>query len=82
MRLIPNHADAILNTQERAGLAGLWQSGATVKERTGGSGHRAQGLGLDQPIKILQEHRIHAPEAVSTVGHEKAGCGSKPHPAN
>jgi hypothetical protein len=34
MRLIPNHADAILNAQERAGLAGLWQSGATIKERT------------------------------------------------
>ena len=71
MRLIPNHADAVLNTQKRVGLAGLRQSGATVKERTGCSRHRAQGFGLDQPIKILQEYRIHAPAVVSTRADTK-----------
>ena len=49
-------------------MAGLWQSSPTIKERAGCRRHRAQGFGLDQPIKILQEHRIHAPEAVSTRG--------------
>ena len=26
-----DHADAVLDTQERAGLAGLWQSSTTIK---------------------------------------------------
>ena len=63
-----DHADAILNTQKRAGLAGLWQSSATIKKRTGGRRHRMQRLGLDQPLTVFQEYRIHAPEAVSTRG--------------
>ena len=77
-----DHADAIFNTQERAGLAGLWQSGTTIKERTGCRRHRAQGFGLDQPIKILQEHRIHARFAVSTrAGTKMPDKPRRPYPA-
>jgi hypothetical protein len=60
------HADAVLNRKQGALGCLLWEKRAAIREATQGSGHRMEGVRLNEPLFVLKENRIHARLAVST----------------